>query len=117
MNWKPLNFESLQSPSSCFLDESNAILLMDKLCCKCGIHKSSNEFYKNNSKRDGLESHCKECVNRKKAKRYKDSKRRERICTKFKAIVVGQLLPATIDSFAPLFAESMNEWIDNAELT
>ena len=32
-----------------------------KICTKCKIEKSINEFYKDKSKKDGLESNCKEC--------------------------------------------------------
>lgn len=117
MSSKPENFESIKIPSSCILDESNDTFPNEKQCSKCGEDKCYTEFYKNISKRDGLESHCKECVNRKKARRYKDARRREKICTKFKAIVVGTLLQSTIDGFAPLFAESMNEWVGNDGLS
>ena len=117
MSSKPENFELIQARSSCFLDESNDTFLLEKICNKCGERKNHIEFYKNVSKRDGLESHCKECVNQKKAKRYRNAKRRERICTKFKAVIVGTLLQSTIDGFAPLFAESMNEWVGNDGLS
>ena len=32
-----------------------------KLCPKCGITKKKSEFHKNNSKKDGCASYCKEC--------------------------------------------------------
>jgi hypothetical protein len=34
---------------------------MTKICSKCNIEKSLNEFGKNNSKKDGLSIYCKEC--------------------------------------------------------
>lgn len=34
-----------------------------KVCSKCGMEKWSSEFAKNNSKKDGLQTYCKECNN------------------------------------------------------
>ena len=36
---------------------------MNKICCKCKEEKSLNLFYKKSSSKDGLTSHCKECIN------------------------------------------------------
>jgi len=33
-----------------------------KRCCVCAKTKSVNEFYKNRSRKDGIESRCKECT-------------------------------------------------------
>lgn len=40
-------------------------------CVKCKSDKKEIDFYKNPSKKNGLESHCKECVLRRKANKYK----------------------------------------------
>lgn len=34
---------------------------MNKICYKCKIEKSSELFRKNKSKKDGLNSYCKDC--------------------------------------------------------
>lgn len=41
-----------------------------KYCCQCGETKPVSEFYKNRSKRDGLDSYCKKC-NKENQKAYK----------------------------------------------
>lgn len=33
-----------------------------KMCNKCNIQKYKKDFYKNNAKKDGLQSHCKQCT-------------------------------------------------------
>ncbi len=35
--------------------------MKNKVCTKCGIEKSTNEFYKNRATKDGLQCHCKKC--------------------------------------------------------
>lgn len=45
-----------------------------KLCTKCGKVKPISEFGKNKSKKDGLQSHCKECVREYKKKHYSENK-------------------------------------------
>lgn len=45
-----------------------------KLCTKCGKVKSVSEFSKNSSKKDGLQSMCKECVRKYKQKHYAENK-------------------------------------------
>lgn len=36
-------------------------MLIEKKCCKCGLVKRSSDFGINNAKRDGLQTHCREC--------------------------------------------------------
>jgi hypothetical protein len=71
---------------------------MNKTCAKCNIDKNVNEFYKNSSKKDKLNSWCKVCSNdahyaREKVKQEKEKIKREnkrveilnskhKICTK-----------------------------------
>lgn len=43
-------------------------------CAKCLVHKLADDFYKNSLKRNGLESHCKTCVLKRKSKKYKQTK-------------------------------------------
>ena len=45
-----------------------------KLCTKCGQVKPVSEFGLNKSKKDGLQSHCKECVKAYKKKHYEENK-------------------------------------------
>ena len=40
-------------------------------CTSCKKLKPDDQFYKNPFKKNGLESHCKECVLKRKAKKYK----------------------------------------------
>jgi len=51
--------------------ESYDIKITHRLCPKCGGRKSLSEFYKNKSKPDGHESHCKVCVLKKKKRKIK----------------------------------------------
>jgi len=44
-----------------------------KTCAHCQITKSSAEFYKDKSRKDGLARLCKECVKKDNKKRYKES--------------------------------------------
>ncbi len=46
-----------------------------KRCPKCGETKSINEFNKNKTKKDGLQSQCKKCVNKYYKKRSKKIKK------------------------------------------
>lgn len=50
-----------------------------KLCTKCGQVKPVSEFGKNKSKKDGLQSHCKECVKIYKKKHYEENKEQYKI--------------------------------------
>ncbi|HUV84598.1 MAG TPA: hypothetical protein VMV86_02765 [Methanosarcinales archaeon] len=45
-----------------------------KKCSKCKISKDTSEFYKDNSKKDGLRSHCKDCVKQYKKQYNQDNK-------------------------------------------
>lgn len=45
-----------------------------KLCTKCGVEKPVSEFGLNKSKRDGLQSHCKECVKIYRRQHYTENK-------------------------------------------
>lgn len=47
------------------------IKTIHRLCPKCGENKALSEFYKNKSKTDGHESHCKVCVLKKKKRKIK----------------------------------------------
>lgn len=40
------------------------------ICAKCLTDKARSEFYQNIKKVNGLESHCKQCVLQRKAKKY-----------------------------------------------
>lgn len=44
-----------------------------KFCTKCEKQKPVSEFGKNKSKKDGLQSYCKECVKIYKRKHYEDN--------------------------------------------
>ena len=58
-------------------------LMKTKKCTKCGIKKSLNNFSKNKSKKDGLDSWCKDCdkeyreLNKDKSKKYYKQHRNE----------------------------------------
>jgi len=43
-----------------------------KRCNICGVEKSESEFYKDSSRRDGLEYRCKQCSNEVRKKRLAD---------------------------------------------
>lgn len=45
-----------------------------KLCAKCGTVKPISEFGLNKSKKDGLQSHCKECVKKYKKQHYTENR-------------------------------------------
>lgn len=47
---------------------------LQAVCTCCKKLKSADQFYKNSSKKNGLESNCKECVLERKAKKYKVKK-------------------------------------------
>ena len=47
-----------------------------KTCNCCGVEKPKTEFYKNKSRKDGFEYHCKECSSQQKKKYYTDNKER-----------------------------------------
>lgn len=64
LNLSPYN---LRSPNGEYSD----IKTTHRQCPKCGDHKLLSEFYKNKSKPDGHESHCKICVLKKKKRKIK----------------------------------------------
>lgn len=47
---------------------------MQVICVSCKLAKTSNDFYRNKMKLNGLESHCKACVLKRKFKKYKQTK-------------------------------------------
>lgn len=52
-----------------------------KLCTKCKLEKSIEDFYKDNRKKDGLRSWCKECQledNRSRESKYNEARRKYR---------------------------------------
>jgi hypothetical protein len=49
-----------------------------KICMRCKSELSLNNFYKDNSKEDGLNIYCKECIREKSAKRYEANIEKER---------------------------------------
>lgn len=64
-------------------------------CSNCHGFKPHDQFYKNKFKKNGLESHCKECILIRKAKKYKiESKVKKktkylRRCKRVKVLEVG----------------------------
>ena len=52
------------------LPDTFDIMEETKICSKCKFEKSINEFSKNKSKKDGLNSHCNKC-----RKEYRDLNR------------------------------------------
>jgi hypothetical protein len=53
-----------------------------KICSKCKIEKSIEEFYKNNQNKDGLKSWCKDCHkedSRKRESQYNETRRNYRL--------------------------------------
>ena len=47
---------------------------MTKICTKCKIEKEYSFFYKQNSKKDGYKSHCKECILKDRQRYYNTEK-------------------------------------------
>jgi hypothetical protein len=47
-----------------------------KICTKCKVEKSTNEFRKRKEAKDHLQSNCKECC-RKQCQQYKDKNRQK----------------------------------------
>ena len=47
-----------------------------KMCNKCKLKKSLDEFNRNSTKKDGLQSYCKICSNESAKKDYKDNNRK-----------------------------------------
>lgn len=66
---KTLNLSLFHLPSP--NGEYSDIKTSHRLCPKCGDPKQLSEFYKNKSKPDGHESHCKVCVLKKKKRKIK----------------------------------------------
>jgi ribosomal protein S27AE len=60
-----------QSQLRSLKSESSDIKITRRVCPKCGDDKLLSEFYKNKSKSDGHESHCKVCVLNKKKRKPK----------------------------------------------
>ena len=56
---------------------------MNKVCSKCKIEKTVVEFYKNKSKKDGLQTICKECTRANDEIRVKTGENKERCKTKY----------------------------------
>ena len=50
---------------------------MKKTCPKCGIDKELDEFYKDQTRRDGLQGHCKEC-DKQRHKQYYETHKKEK---------------------------------------
>lgn len=48
-----------------------------KMCKKCKQKKDKVEFYKDNSKNDGLRVYCKECDHKNRQKNYHNNKEHE----------------------------------------
>lgn len=43
----------------------------EKVCPKCKLPKSTEDFDRNKAKKSGRESHCKDCVSKRKAENYR----------------------------------------------
>lgn len=64
------SFTSFRSPRSSVPAIPHERGIGWKSCSKCGSEKEATEFYRDRSKRDGLDSQCKECQAAYSAKRY-----------------------------------------------
>ena len=93
-------------------------------CTNCLKSSSHHDFHKNKRKKNGRESWCKKCVSQKKAKKYRDGKkrkiRRKSSITKDTATltssVQGVLSGFAIEEFSSVFSEAIRELIDEAKL-
>lgn len=48
-----------------------------KRCSKCKRELDESEFYKNRSKKDGLQNMCKRCSHRRRTRHYKENREKE----------------------------------------
>jgi len=86
-----------------------------KTCALCGQEKQTDDFHKNKSKSDGLDSRCKKCVLEAKAKKYKKQKKDLRERNKFRSSIVGSLSDVSTQEFAKIIGSSFKECLRNGK--
>lgn len=64
-------------------------MIVKKICSKCGVEKSLDEFNKNSSKRDGVQVYCKICNRKDMSERLKKGDERS-IHMKNRLVLVKQ---------------------------
>ncbi len=75
---------------------------MSVICSKCDQSKEKSEFYKNSRKRNGLESHCKDCILKKKKDRYvikMNTKKKNRVMRNREGVRVMDLSLCTVETY------------------
>ncbi len=81
-----------------------------KTCSKCEAWQLKKYFDKNKSKQDGLDSICKKCVSKRKAKAYAKKTKKTRSIARgesgaFKIFIKGTLQEEIILNYAKVFEE------------
>lgn len=65
---------------------------MEKICTECGLEKPICEFVRNNTKKDGYASYCKECHRKRCLKYYYNNKIKYRDSSKRKRHLIKQYI-------------------------
>ena len=65
---------------------------MEKICTECGLEKPICEFVRNNTKKDGYSSYCKECHRKRCLKYYYNNKTKCRDSSKRKRNLIKQYI-------------------------
>lgn len=65
---------------------------MEKICTECGLEKPICEFVRNNTKKDGYTSYCKECHRKRCLKYYYNNKTKYRDSSKRKRNLIKQYI-------------------------
>lgn len=86
-----------------------------KTCTSCHRWRPTSQYHRNKSKVDQLESHCRDCVSRRKELRRQRLRQLERKCSEFESVIVGGTDHIELDRFAEIFGAAVKEVLDGDE--